>query len=131
MKTSLITAILLLVCLSFTAFQCDDDAPLTQEQELARLQDLKSEIETLASTSVCNETTECKFIAFGSKPCGGPWSYLIYSTSIDVEALEAMVQDYNAKEQSYNQSWNVVSDCALAQQPSSVTCENNTCVAVF
>ena len=131
MKTSIVTAILLLVCLSFTAFQCDDDAPLTQEQELARLQDLKSEIETLASTSVCNETTECKFIAFGSKPCGGPWSYLIYSTSIDVEALEAMVQDYNAKEQSYNQSWNVVSDCALAQQPSSVTCENNTCVAVF
>ncbi|WP_242131099.1 hypothetical protein [Aestuariivivens marinum] len=131
MKNSFFAAILLLLCLSFTAFQCDDDAPLTQEQELAQLQDFKSEIEAMVNLSICNETTECKFIAFGSKPCGGPWSYLIYSTSIDVSALEAMVQDYNAKEQAYNQRWNVASDCALVQQPSSITCENNTCVAVY
>ncbi|WP_242203446.1 hypothetical protein [Aestuariivivens insulae] len=131
MKKSFFTAILLLICLSFTAFQCDDDTPLTQEQELAQLQDFKSEVEALASTSICNETSECKFIAFGSKPCGGPWSYLIYSTSIDVNALESKVQDYNAQEHKYNQKWGIVSDCSLAAKPIDIKCENNSCVAVF
>ena len=92
---------------------------------------LKIEIESLANASVCNESTECKFIAFGSKPCGGPWSYLIYSTSIDTNKLEVMVEDYNQKEADYNQKYGVGSDCSVALPPTSITCENNTCVAVF
>ena len=131
MKKSFATALLFMICLSFTAFQCDDDKPLTQEEELIHLQNLKSEIEVLASASVCNEATECKFIAFGSKPCGGPWSYLVYSTSIDINAFEALVNDYNMQEDTYNQRWGIASDCALAQQPTSISCENNTCMAVY
>ncbi|WP_298237108.1 hypothetical protein [uncultured Algibacter sp.] len=112
--------------------QCDDDIDLpTQEVEHQELTMLKTEIENLASSSVCNETSECKFSAFGSKPCGGPWSYIIYSTSIDTDKLEALIENYNNKEDAFNTKWGIVSDCSLAQLPSSVECKNNTCVPVF
>lgn len=133
MKKSISKFILAPLCLLLLfSTQCEDDiAPLTQEDEQQELADLKTEIENLASTSICYDTFECKFIALGSKPCGGPWSYLVYSTSIDTEQLETMVDGYNRKEALYNTEWNIVSDCAIANPPTSVTCENNTCVAVY
>jgi len=114
------------------AFQCnDDDSVTTKESDLLALSVSKKAIETLAATSVCNETSTCKFIALGSKPCGGPWSYLIYSTSINVEKLENMIETYNKKEAEFNQKWGVFSDCSYALPPTSVNCENNTCVAIY
>ena len=123
--------VLLVLCLSFLSTQCDDDNSSTQEEERAELATLKSEIEALANTSTCNESTECKSIAFGSKPCGGPWSYLIYSTSIDTQKLEEMVNNYNQTEDKFNEKYGIASDCSLASPPTSINCENNTCVAVY
>lgn len=124
--------LIFIFCLTLVAFQCEDDiVSLTQEEELAELNILKTEIETLANTSTCNETTSCKFIALGSKPCGGPWSYLIYSTSIDVDKLESLVENYNLREKAFNINWGIPSDCALVNPPTSVECENNICVAIY
>jgi hypothetical protein len=125
--------LIFVVCLSLVAFQCheDDVVPPTQEEEQAALSILKSEIENLANASVCNETNECQFIGLGSKPCGGAWSYLIYSTSIDTEKLENLVDTYNQKEKDFNATWAIVSDCALVNPPTNVECENNICVAVY
>jgi hypothetical protein len=132
MKRLLPKFIVLPLCLFLFSIQCDDDiTPITQEDEEQELAILKSKIEDLANTSICGDTFECKFIAFGSKPCGGPWSYLVYSTSIDTDTLESMVEDYNQKEALYNAEWGIPSDCALVNPPSTVNCENNTCVAVF
>mgnify|MGYP003634731628 CR=1 FL=1 len=119
------------ICLLFMAFQCEDDDTLTMEDQREALNISKKAIEDLADTSVCNETTECKFIAFGSKPCGGPWSYLTYSTSIDTDRLDDLVEEYNKKEADFNQKWGVVSDCSFVTAPSSINCENNTCVPVY
>jgi hypothetical protein len=126
-------SIFALFILSFTLLstQCDDDVVMTQDEDKQALLSLKQDIEALANTSVCNESTECKFIAFGSKPCGGPWSYLVYSISIDTDTLEAMVANYNQKEAEFNGKYGIVSDCAMGTPPSDVTCENNTCVAVY
>ena len=132
MKNLLSKSILVSLSLILFSTQCDDDinSP-NQEDEQQELTVLKTEIEDLANASVCNETSECKSIAFGSKPCGGPWSYLVYSTSIDTGKLENLVETYNDKEAAFNTKWGIASDCALAQQPTGVNCENNTCVAVF
>ena len=73
---------------------------------------------------------ECKVIAFGSKPCGGPWSYLVYSTSIDEERLEALVESYNIYEQDYNMACDVASDCMFVTEPTELTCEDGKCVIV-
>ncbi|GAA3631625.1 hypothetical protein [Flavivirga jejuensis] len=122
------TCFILLVAPGCTS--SDNDTP-TYESELSELSLLKAEIETLASTSVCNETSECKFIALGSKPCGGPWTYLTYTTSINVEQLQAIVKEYNQKEAVFNTKWDIPSDCALTLQPTSINCENNDCVLMY
>ncbi|CAH8282947.1 hypothetical protein EV196_101526 [Mariniflexile fucanivorans] len=123
--------LLFITCLFLMAFQCEDDAVSTQETEQQDLLVSKKAIEDLAATSVCNDSFTCKFIALGSKPCGGPWGYLIYSTSINIEKLENMVAAYNKKEAEYNNKWDVFSDCAYAMPPTSLKCENNICVAVY
>lgn len=123
---------LLLICLAFTAFKCDDDdASVGFEEDKKELISLQKTIEDLADASVCNETTECKFIAFGSKPCGGAWSYLIYSTSINVEELESMVADYNQKQADFNTKYGVISDCSAVMPPTGMKCENNTCIPIY
>ncbi|GAA4295386.1 hypothetical protein [Aestuariibaculum suncheonense] len=123
--------LLFLLPLILLSTKCDDDPVLSQDDDLNALTALKAKIETLASASECNETTTCKYIAFGSKPCGGPWGYLIYSTSIDVEILEEQVKTYNQMEADYNKKWGIFSDCMLVSPPKEVRCENNTCVAVY
>ncbi|TGV03735.1 hypothetical protein [Flavivirga rizhaonensis] len=129
LKTAFVFTYLILLVIAGCSSN-DNNAP-TYESELAQLSLLKADIETLANASVCNENFECKFIALGSKPCGGPWSYLIYTTSIDVEQLQAAIKDYNQKESDFNVKWGIASDCALTIQPTGVTCENNTCVLVY
>jgi hypothetical protein len=104
---------------------------LTEEDEQKALSISKKIIEYLAATSICRTNTTCKFIAFGSKPCGSSWSYLLYSTSIDLEKIKTLVEDYNKKEANFNERWGVASDCAFALPPTSVTCKNNTCVPVY
>jgi hypothetical protein len=120
-----------LICLILTAFKCNDDNVLTIEDDKKELANLKQSIEDLAGTSRCNENTECKFIAFGSKACGGAKSYLVFSTSIDVEKLEMLVETYNQKDSDFNKKYGVISDCAAVLPPSGVRCENNTCVAIY
>lgn len=124
--------LLLISCVLLATLSCvsDDDTP-TYETDLAKLTELKATIEALANTSTCGDTFECKYIALGSKACGGPWSYLVYSTSIDTNKLENLVENYNAVEEDFNQKWEIFSDCSLAQMPTSVSCENNTCVAMY
>nr|WP_143404137.1 hypothetical protein [Gaetbulibacter sp. 4G1] len=132
MKNSSLLLFILTICLSLMAFQCDeDDTPLTQEEEREQLNISKKAIEDLVVTSVCNENTECKSIAFGSKPCGGPWSYLIYTTSIDTEKLKLWVEDYNKREAEFNTQWGAISDCGITNPPSSINCENNVCIPVY
>ena len=109
----------------------DDGKTRTQEKDEFVLAALANNIEELASTSVCSEAVECKSIAFGSKPCGGPWRYLIYSTSIDTNQLETWVEDYNQKEAAFNTKWGVFSDCSVASPPTSISCENNLCIPIY
>ncbi len=129
MKKSTLLLVMIPSFFLFTATQCDEDSP-TYDEEREELNLFKEDIEAIANASVCNETTECRFIAFGRKPCGGPWSYLIYSTSIDVEELESLIENYNQQENQLNIKWDLVSDCQVVVPPASVECENNQCIAI-
>ncbi|WP_396602721.1 hypothetical protein [Algibacter sp. R77976] len=129
MKNTSFITFLFSICLSLLAFQCEDD--ITQEDESAELEILRLKIETLAKTSICNEEFECKYIGFGSKPCGGASGYLIYSTSIDTEKLESLVLNFNQKHAAFNTKWGIISNCTVTDPPVEINCENNTCVAVY
>lgn len=132
MKKSIVLLGLIPVFLLTTAMSCEeDDAPINCGQTLKVLAEYKASIESLAAQSVCGEEFECRFIAFGSKPCGGPWEFLVYTTSIDTTQLLTFVADYNQLEANYNLICNPVSDCSAPQPPTGFGCENNQCIPIF
>ncbi|NNK39562.1 MAG: hypothetical protein HKP45_02785 [Winogradskyella sp.] len=109
----------------------EEDNPADCQSTYEYLQDLKILIEDQAAESICTEGFECRSIAFGSKPCGGPWSYLVYSTSIDTLDLVDRVNDYNELEMTFNINCGAISDCAVVNPPTSLMCENNQCIAIY
>lgn len=107
------------------------DQNKTKEEELSELIAQKEYILSLVSSATCFSNGQCDYIGFGSKPCGGPWSYLVYPTSMDTRLLFEQVAIYNLKEHQYNQKWNIVSDCMFVLPPVRVDCINNKCVAIY
>lgn len=118
------------IALLAIVFGCTNNTESSQEEDLAELAALQGEIELLIDSGVCSENSDCKYIAFGSKACGGPKTFLVYSTSIDVDLLQQKVETYNALENSFNQKWGITSDCSVVSPPTSVGCVNGKCVAV-
>ncbi len=95
---------------------------------LERKSFLEEEIGDIIGEPSCVDSSQCKTIAFGSKPCGGPWSYLIFSEeNSDAQLLEQLVEEYNDIDERLNQ--NDISDCGLVAIPD-VGCENSTCVEI-
>ena len=111
-------------------FGCANNLVISQEKERQQLVKLKSEIKQLVAEGTCSDKNDCDFIAFGSKPCGGPWSYLVYSTTIDIKFLKEKVAVYNSKEQAFNKKWGIASDCMMVAPPSKIDCIEGVCTAV-
>lgn len=109
---------------------CNND-PLTQEQERELLNEQAALIVNLSESVTCTDAADWSFTAFGSKPCGGPWSYIAYSNSIDTEYFLQLVQAYNIAEKAYNLKWDIVSDCTLVNPPSSVECEDGKAILIY
>lgn len=114
-----------------TAFTCDEQDSLSCEERISKLNAMQSTIQNFAETSVCNDNFECRSIPFGSKPCGGPWSYLVYSTSIDTLKLTNLVDTYNQLEKILNSECGRTSDCAFVNPPQQLQCKNNNCIATY
>ena len=82
------------------------------------LDELEAEIRALIGDAEASQPNQCRTIAFGAKPCGGPWTYLVYSTvSTDEQQLEELVSRYNALQAERNRELGLISDCALALRP--------------
>lgn len=123
---------LLLALLTLTT--CDivgDDNSKSQQEELDALMAHKDYIKSIITNTTCSENSQCNFIGLGSKPCGGHWEYLIYSSNIDTKLLLDQVAIYNLNEDIYNKKWNIVSDCMYVMPPIRVDCVDNKCVAVY
>lgn len=114
-----------------TAFKCDDQDNNSCEDYVSKLDQMRAKIQNLAEASVCNKNFECLSIALGSKPCGGPWTYLIYSTAINTLELHSLVDAYNKMEQEYNVACQQFSDCMFVSPPLRLKCENNKCIAIY
>ncbi|MDZ7613171.1 MAG: hypothetical protein U5K51_05260 [Flavobacteriaceae bacterium] len=110
--------------------QCSgsDDEPEV-EVTLNELSQKEKEIDAFIAAGKCSPDG-CGFIAFGSKPCGGPWKYIVYPKSIDIEKLTQMVNAYNEMQHQYNLQTNAVSDCMAVMPPEEVACVNGVCTIV-
>ena len=105
-------------------FSCSSDDRLTQEQEANNLDEMFSEIESLASSLNCNDSSEWTFTSYGDKACGGPVGFIAYSTNIDTVLFLKKIEDHRIAQQRFNEKWGIVSDCSTPAQPIGVICEN-------
>jgi hypothetical protein len=112
------------------SFQCTDPNDSSENITLEQLEIKKQEIQNYINSFSCSESVGCGFIAFGTKPCGGPWSYLLFSNSVDVVKLQEMVKNYNEINKQYNIQTNAISDCMYAMPPTEVKCVNGVCTII-
>ena len=125
----MIFSLIALLLSMFLIFGCDVE--LTEEEEKARLVDMEQEILGLISDLSCTDSTDCNYIGFGSKPCGGYWRYLIYSSSnVDTVLLKEKVRKYNEYNRSLNAKYGWISDCSLPPIPM-VICILGECTGII
>jgi hypothetical protein len=119
--------IVLGILMLMQSFQCDDHAGSNDNSLAVELQAKKLEIQNYINSIPCNEASGCSSMAFGSKPCGGPWEYLVFSNDVDLEWLTEKVEAYNELQNQFNIQTNAVSDCMMVMPPENLGCVNNQC----
>ncbi len=118
--------ILLLLFGNFTG--CDQ----LEEREITafELQQQFQEILNIVDSGNCSEDSQCSFMAYGSKACGGPQGYLVFSSNIDVEALQKRVTKYTEDERLYNNQQGASSDCMFVTPPNEMGCTDGNCMEI-
>lgn len=102
-----------------------------QEKDHRILMDLFNEIQNLAYSESCSNTTNWNFVAYGSKACGGPQGYIPYSKNIDTALFLNKIEEYAKAEAAFNIKWSVASDCAITNPPKNVECQNGYPVLIY
>ena len=113
-----------IILLTFLAFGCqsvDSESPVVYPSEM---QEVYKEIITISESQKCSDSEEWLFTAYGSKACGGPIGYIVYSKKIDQNYFLGLVDRFTKLQAEYNRKTGAVSDCALAVRPARITCEN-------
>jgi hypothetical protein len=106
---------------------CTDDPEPTPEQEMKILY---ADILALTQNMSCSDSSVCKTIAVGAKPCGGPAGYLIYNgVGVNEAVLVSKIKQYNAWNEKYNQKKNLSSDCQVLDPPK-IDCVDGKCQEV-
>ena len=121
---------LLVISILLQSFQCTDTAETSDTVTALQLETKKKEIQNYINSFSCSESVGCGFIAFGSKPCGGPKSYLLFSNSVNLTKLTEMVKNYNEMDRSYNNQTNASDDCMFVMPPTEVKCVNGVCTII-
>ncbi len=86
--------------------------------DTTRLGELRQAVASRVGTTRCVDRSQCRAMPLGSKPCGGPWSYVVYSTATtDSGALALAVQRYNVADAELNRKLGRVSDCSFVSPP--------------
>lgn len=136
-KKSFLNLFLALTFMSATwlSFQnCADKFQPTENSEgdggtvVFKMQELEQKIEDMLSSDSCQSDNECKYMALGEKACGGPKSYIYFSSRMDGSELPTLVAEYNEAEKKWNSENSVVSDCMYVMPPEALMCVDNKCV---
>ena len=106
---------------------CGDSDPIvgdnnsnqqTEEGDRAQLAEMRRAINALIGDAAGASIEDCRYSGLGTKPCGGPWEYVIYSTSsTDSLALTERLIAYNAFEAEMNERYEYASDCSVPEVP--------------
>lgn len=95
-----------------------------KEKDIQGLEKMYQEIVTLSqvNSQTCTDSNEWNFIAIGTKACGGPEKFIIYSKKINTADFQAKVKAYNEATVAFNLKWNIFSTCDVVQAPDGIGC---------
>ena len=89
---------------------------------------LMQQIHAEIGEASCDTAAQCKTVAIGHKACGGPESYLAYSTKGNKEAkVTSLAAAYAAERKASNVASGRMSTCSLMMDPGA-TCSAGKCV---
>jgi hypothetical protein len=104
------------------------ETPQKVDKRIAQRARLNDEVLRLSQPLKCSSDADCASLPMGSKPCGGPWKYVLYSKkNSKVPALKKKLSEYNKLDQKINEAQQVMSDCSMALEPN-LKCEKSMCV---
>ena len=112
-------AVSLLACGDSDSVVGDDNGDQrTEEGDRTQLAEMRREIDALIGDAAGASIADCRYAGVGSKPCGGPWEFVIYSaSSTDSTALAERLTAYNAFEAEMNERYGLASDCSVPNAP--------------
>lgn len=98
---------------------------------LAQLQvdtkQLHQRLQRLTADKSCQQSTQCKVLAVGHRPCGGPEQYMVYSSKSTDEKLLAITNDrYKKLKQEQQQRLGLRSTCQIVPEPVAA-CQQQQC----
>jgi len=96
-------------------------APATSQPDtLAQIKDLIGKAE-------CSSDSQCQALPIGARPCGGPASYLAWSTAKTSSSdIQALADRFRTEQQERNARSGMVSDCRAIAPPAAV-CRAGSC----
>lgn len=128
-----ITLYILFLIILFAGCGSIGEQTESQESDIvtrAQLEQQFSKIQQFIALGSCTGSEQCSFMPYGRKACGGPQGYLVFSTKIDTEKLQEMVNHYNNSEIAYNEQNQLMSDCSLPPEPTELGCEDGDCIRI-
>jgi hypothetical protein len=105
-------------------------SPVTQQAAQASGEgqgDTLARIRAMAGTPSCSDDSQCHTLALGARACGGPESYLPWSSARTSQAgIEALGERYKEERRAANAASGAMSTCQFMPDPGAV-CRAGTC----
>jgi hypothetical protein len=122
-KTSFLSRLGGALLLAMAGSACSGTPP-TPEPKPDLMQQLRAEI----GTAACDNTSQCQTVAIGNKACGGPESYLAWSSKAsDGAKVRRLAEAHSANRKRENEASGMLSTCSAVMDPGA-TCSAGRCV---
>jgi hypothetical protein len=103
------------------------DKVVLSKTSLAELKQLKENFAALIADKTCDNSSQCRVIAVGSRACGGPSSYAVFSSKMaNKNKVNTLADKVTKYESQYNAQTGRMSICQHLVAPST-QCINNVC----
>ena len=81
----------------------------------------KARIDALIGDAACDSQSQCRTVAVGARPCGGPEGWLAWSTKgTDAQALQDAAHAHAQAREEENRRSGLASDCRVLPEPTVV-----------
>lgn len=110
-----------LIATAFLAFGGVADAVDSAATAASAAASAQARVSSLIGDAACDSQAQCRTVGIGARPCGGPESWLAWSTkATDPRALQEAVQAHVQASKQENQRSGLASDCRVRPEPTAV-----------